>query len=202
MNSPKLIQRNTAKQPKNKQKTVEENSVEEFDIASLNALTDVDLSCADEVFRETYDSLAKYSTENGESQESFSSVLGDPVNNLLDHVLQQETNDVRLKTDVIEHTHAAMSSNQMMMENQYQTINYRVNSNRQYVASSYSDFQTDPYAQIATRIDTRYFGPNFDIGNVNDGFSKQFCNTGSCLNDMPAEDETSFSYAKWLNEIL
>lgn len=193
MNSPKAVQRKAVKQRKSED--VEESKLDDFDISSLTALSDVDLSCADEVLRETYDNLSKYAAENGETQESFNSILA-PVNNLIDHVLQ-ETAEARLKQAVDRYT--MMNDPLAGVSGQLLNVNYRGNTTcRQYMAtSSFGDFSTDQFSQMTNKFDGQYLNQQFDNASmICDAFNRQY------LPEIQVEDESSFSYAKWLNEIL
>ncbi len=185
-----------------RKKDVEENGIDEFDISSLTALSDVDLSCADEVLRETYDNFSKYSTENGESPDSLNSIL-EPVNNIIDHVLQG-TQRSRMKSQQLEDKYVMIGneSGPAVAMGVPNTNNYRGAACRQYLAATSLDLGADPYSKIDNQFAN---SSSFDnAGNIlcdADGFNRHY-NTMPSLQDMQVDDETSFSYAKWLNEIL
>lgn len=217
INNPKLVRRKVAKQEK--VDDVDANRIDDFDISSLGALSDVDLS--DEVLRETYDNFAKYSAQNGESQESFSCMLA-PVNNLIDRVLQETNNEMRTNRAMMESNKPYVMTNEDSM-NHLPAMNYRSTTCRQYLSSALGDLPGDhqyaqtntkldnqylnsspgdhQYALTSTRLDNQYMNSFDNMNPICDAYNKQ-CSTTHYMQNVAVEDESSFSYAKWLNEIL
>lgn len=193
MNSPKIVKQKS-KQTKD---SIDASKITEFDI-SLSALSDVDLSCADEVLRETYN--FKYSGENVESQESLNSILA-PAQ-LIDHVLQEaDTSIPAQKSSIIDTKQYEIVSELNFVDN-ILPVNYRAAAAtcRQY--SNFGDVLSNDYAaQIANKMDNQYLNSSFDgTGAMMDNaYNRQYAS--QYTQQVPAEDETSFSYSKWLNEI-
>lgn len=196
MNSPKAVQRKTSKQ--RKEADAEASKMDDFDISSLSALSYVDLSCADEVLRETYDNLAKFAAENGETQESFNSILA-PVNSLIDRVLH-ETAQARLKQTVVDRFPTTLANDALVAEvsGQLLSASGRGSTCRQYMAAaSFADLSADQYAQIAAKLDGHFMSQPYDNANIIcDAFNRPY------LPEIQVEDEASFGCNKWLNEIL
>lgn len=195
MNSPKLVQRKTAKQRKKNDPV--EDKIEDFDISTLTEL-DIDLSCADEVLRETYDNFSKYSVESGESQESFNSILA-PVNNIIDHVLQEEDINTRMKQE-----QSLMENKQYEMiinaEHQY-SMNYRNTTCRQYV-TSFDDLSTNGCSSIGNKIENQYMNSSFDPSNgMCESFNRHNPVQSSNLQDIQVEDDT-VNFYRCLEQII
>lgn len=231
------------------------SKLDDFDISSLSALSDVDLSCADEVLRETYDTFSTYSAENVDSPESLNSILaGGPVQ-LIDQVLRNSNvqQTVTLQKEVANHVDAAKSYS-MMSANTTSTsvaavaaavaaastepshytengmvpsqINYQraaaavtAATCRQYLTSAFGDILNDEHfpSQVAAaaaaaaaagvKVDGQFLSTSaataFD-GNANQMVENVYGSRqyhSNFLLEMQVEDESSFSYSKWLNEM-
>lgn len=197
VNNPKVVSRKSAKQKKLDE--LNTNRIEDFDISSLDTLCNVALSCGGEVFRETYDNFVKYSPDNSESQESLSCMLA-PVNNLIDHVLQDTNNDIKINKLTLDNTRQYISPNDDSL-NHLLAMNYRSTTCRQYLSSTFGDFSSDQCSQ-QTNIKMNHQYSN-SVSNLNsmmcDGYNKQ-CVVTHHLQDIAVEDESSLPYTKWLNE--
>lgn len=206
MNSPKVVKQQKTKQTKDIVDAT--NQLDEFDITSLSGLTDVDLLCAEEVLCETYN-FSKSSTGSTESQESLNSILA-PAQ-VVDHVLQQAAEPASMqKSSLMDSKHfdmMAQSAAANYVDNNLPPLNFRPFSSRQFLPQNFGDVLGAEYAsQVAStsnKFDNQYLSASFEDAN---GMMENACNRQYATNylpvpEIPVEDDNTFTYSKWLNEI-
>ncbi|XP_065203762.1 zinc finger protein 93-like [Planococcus citri] len=202
LNSPKVVKQQKNKQTKDIVDTT--NQLDEFDITSLSGLTDVDLLCADEVLCDTYN-FSKSSNGSVESQESLNSILA-PAQ-VVDHVLQQATEQKSSIMDPKHYDMLAQTSAANYVDNNLPPMNFRSFSCRQYLPQNFGDVLNAEYASqmasTSSKFDNQYLSASFEdtSGMMENACNRQYASNYLSVPEIPVDDENTFSYSKWLNEI-